>query len=263
MSKMENRQLVYWGKEEKVAIITIDNPPLNVLSIAVADQLKEVVRQIHSDPDISAVIVTGAGERAFMAGGDIKSFPPYLGAGVDKVRDFALHLQEPLNMLESFDKPVIAAINGFALGGGCELALACDIRIAEEQIQIGLPEITYGILPGAGGTQRLSRLVGSSKAKELMFTGDRLSPKEAKQIGLVNQVVPEGKALAVAREMAVKISQYSSIALSRIKKCVDEGMGLPLHEGLRMEAVCLGEVFQTDNAREGIQAFVEKRPVRI
>ncbi|KOO51616.1 enoyl-CoA hydratase/isomerase family protein [Viridibacillus arvi] len=259
---MENCQFVYWHKEGKVAIITIDNPPLNVLSIAVADQLKETVEQIECDPGICAVIVTGAGERAFMAGGDIKSFLPLLGVGVDKVREFALRIQEPLNLLDSLDRPVIAAINGFALGGGCELALASDIRIAEEQIQIGLPEITLGILPGAGGTQRLSRLIGSSKAKELMFTGERLSAEEAKQIGLVNHVVPKGKALVVALEIATRISQHSITALSRIKRCVDEGMHLPLREGLRLEVECLGEVFQTDNARESIQAFIEKRPAR-
>lgn len=260
---MEKNQFVYWSKEEKVAVITIDNPPLNVLNITVADQLKETVKQIESDPDIYAVIVTGAGERAFMAGGDITSFPPLLGVGVEEVREFALRLQEPLNLLESLDRPVIAAINGFALGGGCELALACDIRIAEEQIQIGLPEITLGILPGAGGTQRLSRLVGKSKAKELMFTGDRLSAEEAKRIGLVNHVVSKRKALSVAREIATKIAQHSFLALSRIKRCVDEGMDLTLREGLQMEAGCLGEVFQTDIAREGIYAFLEKRPARL
>jgi enoyl-CoA hydratase/carnithine racemase len=142
------------------------------------------------------------------------------------------------------------------------IALACDIRIAEEQIQIGLPEITYGILPGAGGTQRLSRLIGKAKAKELMFTGDRLSAEEAKQIVLVNHVVPKGKALEVAREIAVKIAGHSFPALSRIKRSVDEGMELPLREGLHREAGYLGELFQTNNAREGIQAFIEKRPAR-
>lgn len=262
MSEMEKHQVVYWYKEENVAIITIDNPPVNVLSISVADQLKEAIEQIESDPDVCAVIVTGAGERAFVAGGDIKSFPPLLGAGVDKGREYVLRIQDPLNLLDGLNRPVIAALNGVTLGGGCELALACDIRIAEEQIQIGLPEVTYGILPGAGGTQRLPRLIGKAKAKELMFTGDRLSAEEAKQIGLVNHVVPKGKALVVAREIAVKIARHSFSALSRIKRSVDEGLELPLREGLRREAGYLGELFQTDNAREGIQAFIEKRPAR-
>lgn len=255
---MEER-LVYWRKEAEIAVLWIDNPPVNVMSLPVLEQLADTVEKIAKDPEIAVVILTGAGERAFMAGGDIKSFPRFLGAGVDEARAFAEHLQRTLNLVVDLEKPVISAINGVALGGGCELALACDIRIAEEQVQIGLPEIKLGILPGAGGTQRLPRLIGRAKAKEMMFTGEALSAQEALRIGLVNRVVPQGEALQAARELAKKIARHSKPALARIKKSVDAGVEVPLLEGLQLEAAFLGEVFQTQEAWEGIKAFIEKR----
>lgn len=259
---MTQKRLVYWEKEKATAVITIDNPPLNVLSAAVVQQLEETVREVADDPDVAVVIVTGAGERSFMAGGDIKEFPQLLGTEAERVREHALRLHEPFNLLGFLDKPVIAAINGLALGGGCELALACDIRIAEEQVMIGLPEIRLGIFPGAGGTQRLARLVGGAKAKEIMFTGEPLMAEEAERIGLVNRVVPQGQAMAAARELAAKIGSLSLPALTKIKRCVDEGGHLPLREGLAVEAKYFGEVFQTEDAREGVQAFIKKRSPR-
>lgn len=255
-------RLAYWHKEEKIAVVWIDHPPVNVLSVEVLNQLEEVIQQIAADAEVAAVIITGSGEKAFMAGGDIKSFPLLLGTGEEAGRAFARRLHEVFNQLDFLEKPVIAAINGVALGGGCELALACDIRIAEEQAQIGLPEIKLGILPGAGGTQRLARLVGEAKAKEMMFTGDYLSAEVAKQIGLINRVVPQGMALIAARDLAAKLARHSAPALARIKKSVDQGLELPLQEALVLEARYLGELFQTEQAQEGIQAFIEKRAPR-
>jgi len=150
-------------------------------------------------------------------------------------------------------------LNGLTFGGGCELALACDIRIAEEHAQIGLPEIKLGLFPGGGGTQRLPRLVGEAKAKELMFTGDPISAQEAEKIRLVNRVVPSGEGLNSAKELAKRISRHSLQALSRIKKSVDEGMNHSLTEGIELEAALFAEVFQTEDIKEGVQAFIEKR----
>ncbi|GAX90330.1 enoyl-CoA hydratase/isomerase family protein [Effusibacillus lacus] len=259
---MTDKRLVYWEREDKLVIITIDNPPLNVLSFEVMEQLEEVLRQVAADPEISVVIVTGAGEKAFVAGADIKGFPSMMEMDEEDLYRQALRIHRPFNLLDSIDKPVIAAVNGLALGGGCELALACDIRIMEEQALIGLPEIKLGIFPGGGGTQRLPRLIGEARAKEMMFTGEPITAEEALRIGLVNRVVPQGQALASAKELAGKIAGMSLPALTRIKKCVDEGLHLPILEGMAVEAKYFAEIFKLEDAREGIHAFIEKRVPR-
>lgn len=256
---MGTDRLVYQDRRGKIATITIDNPPLNVLSMRVAEEFEECVTDVAADPGVSVVVVTGAGERAFMAGGDIKEFPRLLGAGAEAVQEHALRMHRPFNMLGTMDKPTIASITGLALGGGCELALACDLRVAEEGAEIGLPEIKLGIFPGAGGTQRLSRIVGSSRAKQMMFTGEPISAKKAEGIGLVDRVVASGEALSAALELAQEMTRLSLPALSRIKRSVDEGTGMPLLDGLEVEARYFGEVFQTYDAREGVAAFIEKR----
>lgn len=257
---MAKKDVVTWSKQDGVAVILIDNPPVNTLSAAVVEQLGIVAEEVEQDREVIAVVITGAGSKAFVAGGNIKEFPEWMGRGTAIAEKSSLQLQHPLNKVEHLSKPTIAAINGFALGGGCELALACDIRIAEEQALIGLPEITLGLFPGAGGTQRLPRIIGMGKAKEMMFTGEPIRANEAKQIGLVNQVVPEGTALEKAKELAHRISQFSLPALSLMKKAVDEGISTSLQEGLRIEAKYFGEVFQTEDVKEGVQAFIEKRP---
>lgn len=252
-------KVVTWIKQNHLGVITINNPPVNVLSAEVVEQLMTVVDEIESDMDVKVVIITGKGERAFMAGGDIKGFPKWMGKGVDEAKQKALWLQKPLNKIEGLSRPTIAAINGVALGGGCELALSCDIRIAEEQVKIGLPEIKLGLFPGAGGTQRLPRLVGKAKAKELIFTGEPLSAQEAKQIGLINHVVSKGKALEKAIELATNISRFSLPALTFAKRSIDYGYEQRLHEGLEIEAEYFGHVFQTKDVVEGVEAFIEKR----
>lgn len=256
---MARESLVYREVRARIATITVDNPPLNVLSLRVVRELEECVSEVAADPEVSVAVVTGASEQAFMAGGDIKEFPDLLGTGVETVREHALLMHRPFNLLGSMHKPTIAAVNGLALGGGCELALACDLRVAEESAQLGLPEIKLGIFPGAGGTQRLSRLIGNSNAKMMMFTGEPVSAERAQSIGLVDQVVADGDALSAALELAERISRFSLPALSRIKRSVDEGTSVSLLDGLEVEARYFGEVFQTQDAREGIAAFIEKR----
>ncbi len=255
-------RVVSWSMEDSIAIITINNPPLNVLSADVIEQLKIITDEISSDSSVKVVIVTGEGNRAFVAGGNIKEFPDWMGKGEELAKEKSLWLQKPLNKIESLPQPTIAAINGLTLGGGCELALCCDIRIAEEQVQIGLPEVKLGLFPGAGGTQRLSRLVGKSKAKEMIFTGEPLTAIEAKEIGLVNQVVQKGKALEMATELAKKICKYSQSTLRYAKQSIDDGFEQTLEQGLVTEAMNFGHVFQTKDVREGVKAFIEKREPR-
>ncbi|WP_420485132.1 enoyl-CoA hydratase [Cytobacillus firmus] len=256
---MEKTKAVSWSIQSKIAIIIIDNPPLNVLSEEVIELLSIAADEIESDSNIKAVVVTGAGERAFVAGGDIKGFPNWMGKGIELAKEKSLWLQEPLNKLERLPQPTIAAINGFALGGGCELALSCDIRIAEEHIKIGLPEIKLGLFPGAGGTQRLSRLVGKSKAKEMIFTGEPLSAEEALRIGLINRIAPKGKSLEIALNLAKSISAHSLPALAFAKRSIDKGYEQRLENGLITEAEHFGQVFQTEDVKEGVGAFIQKR----
>ncbi|MDA2638231.1 enoyl-CoA hydratase [Bacillus cereus] len=256
---MKNERVVICKKKRSVAVVTIQNPPVNTLGLEVVQQLSDVLEEIESDNDITVVIITGIGEQVFMAGGDIKEFPEWMGKGEKYAEMKSLELQQPLNQLENLSKPTIAAINGLALGGGCELALACDLRIIEEQALIGLPEITLGLFPGAGGTQRLPRLIGEGKAKEMMFTGKPISAKEAKGIGLVNYITPRGQALETAKKIAKDISEFSLPALSYMKLAIREGAAVPLQKGLEIEAHYFGKVFQTDDVKEGVKAFIEKR----
>ena len=252
-------ELVKYEIENRVATVTIDNPPMNVLSSKVTQELDEIFTELAANPAVGAVVLTGNGSRAFMAGADIKEFPQKMNATkVEKLeRNASVH--EVLNKIADLPKPTIASLNGLALGGGCELSLTCDIRIAEEHVKIGLPEIKLGLFPGGGGTQRLPRIVGPSKAKELMFVGDPITAQQALALGLVNQVVPSGEGLATAQALAGKIAQYSADALSFIKQAVNEGAEQDLETGLALERQLFADVFETDNVKEGVRAFLEKR----
>ncbi|KFN02263.1 enoyl-CoA hydratase [Bacillus clarus] len=256
---MKNERVVTCNKKGSIAVVTIQNPPVNTLSLEVVQQLGDVLEEIENDNHIIVVIITGIGEKAFVAGGDIKEFPDWMGKGEKYAEMKSLKLQQPLNQIEHLSKPTIAAINGLALGGGCELALACDLRVIEEQAMIGLPEITLGLFPGAGGTQRLPRLIGEGKAKEMMFTGKPITAKEAKEIGLANYIVSKGKALDKAEEIAEEIGEFSLPALSYMKLAIREGAAVPLRKGLEIEAWYFGRVFQTEDVKEGVKAFIEKR----
>lgn len=251
------KQYVSVEKKEGVATITVDRPPLNVLSKQVFKELGDVFASLEHDQEVVAVVFTTAGEKAFVAGADIKEFPEMIGN--KDMKKSVMEGHDVLNRIDAFPKPTIVVLDGLTLGGGCELALAFDIRIAEEQASIGLPEIKLGIFPGGGGTQRLPRLVGEAKAKEMMYTGESVSAAEAKNIGLVNQVTATGEGITEAMKMAGKMSGYSLEPLSRIKKAVNQGMELNFNEAIELEADLFEEVFHTEDVKEGLKAFVEKR----
>jgi enoyl-CoA hydratase len=250
-------ELVRVEKKQGVAIVTIDNPPLNVMSKKVAEELGNIFKELAVDEEVVTVLLTGAGDKAFMAGADIKEFPQLMTN--PDMKDSVMGSHEILNQIDQFNKPTIAVLNGMTFGGGCELALTCDIRIAEEHALVGLPEIKLGLFPGGGGTQRLPRLIGEARAKQLMYTGEPITAEKAERIGLINEVVPTGEGINYGLKMAAQISRHSLQALSRIKKAVDDGLELTLEEGIEREADLFTEVFRTEDIREGVSAFIEKR----
>ncbi|MFZ5649501.1 MAG: enoyl-CoA hydratase [Bacillota bacterium] len=258
---MSGKELVNWELVDGVGLITINSPPVNVLGERVITELGQCLEEIEKSPEARVVVLTGAGSKAFVAGADIKQFPPLLGkAGA--AGGFVAKVHTVFNYLDNFPRPTVAAINGLALGGGCELALCCDLRVAADSALLGLPEIKLGLFPGGGGTQRLPRLVGEAAAKELMFTGDFIPAQEAFRIGLVNRVVPQAEVLSSAMELAKKIMARPGVALNFIKQAVDKGIQSPLEEGLRLELELFDSVFQTSDCREGVSAFIEKREPR-
>lgn len=238
-----------------MAVITIDNPPVNALSRAVMNGLNNVLDELSKDATVLVVIITGAGEKAFVAGADIKQFPHLTPqSGYDLVRAG----QVIFDKIETLELPVIAAVNGFALGGGCELAMACDIRVASENAKFGQPEVNLGIIPGYGGTQRLPRLVGAGKAKELIFSGDIIDAREAYRIGLVDVLVPSGEALSRALALAEKMKEKAPLAIRAAKKAVNQGLEQTLALGLELEARLFSELCATEDQKEGARAFLAK-----
>jgi len=250
-----DRKFVSCVVEDHIAVITLDNPPINALSLDVVKELEQGLEELQGDDTLRVVILTGKG-KAFVAGANMKVF---LEFNRKQGEHYALTVTDMQRKLEEFDLPVIAAVNGYALGGGCELAMACDIRIASEKAVFGQPEVKIGVIPGAGGTQRLPRLIPVGKAKKLIYTGDSISAAEAERIGLVDQVVPAGQELAEAKALAKKIMKNSPVALRFAKKSVNRGLQMSLNDALQMEAVLFGEVFETEDVKEGVNAFLEKR----
>ncbi len=245
---------------ERIAVITIDRPEkLNALNTEVLAELDQALDVAKKTAEVGVVIITGAGPKAFIAGADIgelSKMTPITG------REHSLRGQAVLSKIETLGKPVIAAINGFALGGGCELALACTIRIASDNAKLGQPEVKLGILPGFGGSQRLGRIVGEGRAMEICLTAEPISAEEAHRIGLVNRVVPAGQALSAAREMAAKILANGPLAVAFTMEAIHHGLDLPLEDGLLLEATLFGLCASTSDMREGMAAFLEKRPAR-
>ncbi|WAH36131.1 enoyl-CoA hydratase-related protein [Alicyclobacillus dauci] len=227
-------------REQGVATVVIDNPPLNVMSHEIFQQVGEAFRSLERDDQVVVVVLTTAGERAFAAGADIKEFPQLMNN--PDMLEFVMETHAILRYIDNFPKPTIVVLDGLTLGGGLELALTFDIRIAEEHAQIGLPEVKLGLFPGGGGTQRLPRLVGEAKAKEIMFTGEPVSATDAERIGLVNKVVPTGSGREAAKALAAKMTRHSLQSLARIKQAVDEGMELSLWDGIKREAELFVEV---------------------
>lgn len=251
-----SNQYVRVSKDDGVAVVTIDRPPVNALNAQTITEIESAFKDIVADASVRAVVLTGSGPKAFVAGADIGEFP---GLSQSQAEAHALRGQKVLDFIESQPKPVIAAINGFALGGGCELAMACDIRLASEGARFGQPEINLGIIPGYGGTQRLTRLVGKTKAKELVYLGEMINAQRACEIGLINQVIPAGQLMEVAMDWAKKLASKAPITLGLAKRAIDEGFEVAQRAGLDLEARLFGEVTTTEDMREGVAAFLEKR----
>jgi enoyl-CoA hydratase len=243
-----------------VAVVTIDRPEaLNALDLATLTELRDRLRGLAGDPDARVVVLTGAGERAFAAGADIKYMS---GLGVEEAKEWGALGHEAGRLLETMPKPTIAAINGFALGGGCELALACDLRYAATTAKLGQPEINLGIVPGWGGTQRLARATTLGFAKELILTGRTVDADEAERHGLVNAVFEPGELMTRAIETARLLAAKSPVALAAAKAAANRALGGGHEANLRREADDFGELFATEDAKEGLTAFAEKREPR-
>lgn len=243
-------------KRDRVAIITINRPDkLNALNIKTREEGAALLDELRNDDSVGVVVITGAGEKAFIAGADIGEF-----AGRTSITQRDVMMGRSLfTAIDTFPKPVIAMINGFCLGGGCELALACDIRIASENASFGQPEIKLGIIPGGGGTQRLTRLVGEGKAMELILTGDFINAQAALSLGLVNHVVPLDQLQTKTMEIANRMADKSPIALQLAKEAVKLASRSNLDEGLRREVDLFALCFSTEDKDEGVAAFLEKR----
>lgn len=250
-------EVVLLHREDGVAVMVVNRPQvLNALNREVLVKMREALRDIGSSRDIGVLIVTGAGDRAFAAGADISEM---LDMNPDQAKEFSRFGQETFQLFREIPQPVIAAVNGYALGGGMELALSCDIRVASETARFGQPEVGLGIIPGFGGTQRLSRLVGEGRAKDLIFTGRYVTAREALEMGLVEYVVPEGEALSFARKLAAQMLEKSPAALKHAKAAIARGLERNLEEGLGIEAAEFAACFAVPDQREGMTAFLEKR----
>jgi enoyl-CoA hydratase len=243
---------------DRILTVTINRPDkLNALNAEVLDALRAAFADAKENPDVGAVVLTGAGEKAFVAGADISGFRAFTPASA---RDFARRGQATFDLVENLGKPVIAAVNGFALGGGCELAMAATFRYASKNAKLGQPEVNLGLLPGYGGSQRLPRLVGRGRALELLLTGDAISADEAFRIGLVNRVVEPGELLPACRETLKKILAKAPLAVLYVLDAVNAGLDMPLAAALDHEATLFGLAASTEDMKEGVSAFLEKRP---
>jgi len=242
--------------EDGVGTIRIDRPKMNALNVQVQEEIRAAALEAAERADVKAVVVYG-GERVFAAGADIKQM---LAMNHDEMAERAGGLSRALGSLSGIPKPVVAAITGYALGGGCEVALACDWRVAAADAKLGQPEIALGVIPGGGGTQRLARLVGPARAKDLILTGRTVDAAEALAIGLVDRVVPAGESVyEAAVELVRRYVGGPAVAIRAAKQAIDEGLDLPLREGLALESRLFADLFATEDRREGMTAFVEKR----
>jgi enoyl-CoA hydratase/carnithine racemase len=244
--------------DSAVAIVTLDNGPLNLLTMGDRARLVAIAEELAADSETRAVVLTGAGAKAFCAGSDVQEFPADPAAGRDRARQE----HRCYDAMAALPQPVIGALHGHVLGGGVELALACDIRVADATVRIGLPEVRLGLFPSGGGTQRLPRLIGASRAKELMLLGAPIDADRALAIGLVDHVRPAGEDGAFAREVASTIAERPARAVRAIKEAVDLGLTEGLAAGTALEERLIGELFASHDAREGVAAMLERRDAR-
>jgi enoyl-CoA hydratase len=254
---MDNLENLLLDRDGGVATLTINRPKvLNALNTQTLDELRRAILALKHDDSVRVVILTGSGEKSFVAGADINELSVQTPTGG---REHAMRGQHVLDLIEHMGKPVIAAINGFALGGGCELAMACTLRIAADTARLGQPEINLGIIPGYAGTQRLSRLVGKGRALEILLTGDHVTAQEAHRLGLVNRVVPAAELMSEVRKLAASLSAKAPVAVRYIIDAVNRGLEMPFPDAQAYEATLFGLVSTTDDMREGTTAFLEKR----
>jgi enoyl-CoA hydratase/carnithine racemase len=255
---MSESSAVTLTRQGRVAIVTLNRPDAaNALSLALVAGLRDAFAEItRTDPQAAAVVVTAAGDKAFCAGADLKE---RLTFTVEKTRSFLDQLGGLLDSIAAFPRPVIAALNGAALGGGLELALACDLRIAATGVGLGLPEVRLGIIPGAGGTQRLSRLVGPAVAKELILTGRRIDADRARELGIVNLVVPREALLETAVALGNEIAEAAPLAVAEAKRAIDDGLTLSMAQGLAVERAAYEVCLASEDRNEGLRSFADKR----
>ena len=255
---MTDFQNIKFEKKSHIAYVTIDRPKvLNALNMATMQELKQAFASIKDDAEVRVVIVTGAGEKAFVAGADIGELSQHTPVSA---KEYTHQGQAIIDSIENLGKPVIACINGFALGGGCELAMACTMRLASDNAKLGQPEVKLGLIPGYGGTQRLPRLVGKGLAMQQILTGEMISAQEAHRIGLVNEVVAAAELIPRAVAIAAKIIANSPLAIQYAMEAVNHGYDMPLADGLFLEATLFGVCCSTEDKNEGTKAFLEKRP---
>jgi enoyl-CoA hydratase len=252
------RQFVRWSAEAGLVTLTVDRPPLNPLSHQTKTEILACLDEIAADPEVRCVILHGAGGRAFSVGADIKEFPDLMNRRA--AREHAVQEHTLYNRIDFFPVPTIAAIEGHCLGGGLELALSCDLRVASETSRLGLPEVKLGVFPAGGGTERLPRLIGEARARELIYTGDPVDAREAWRLGLVSRVAPAGQALAAAQELGRVIAARSGLTLRTVKTVLDRGLCMDLMEAQQLSTDAISELFESEAVREGVRAFLERRP---
>lgn len=242
--------------QDHVAVVTINRPPVNPLNSTVFKELSGLFGELEGNEQVRVIVLTGSGKKAFVAGADINELASLDLVGVNMMNKVS---RKAFSQIEQLTKPVIAAINGLALGGGLELALACDLRISSDKAKFAFPEVGLGIIPGGGGTQRLQKLVGQGIAKELLYFGDMFDANRAFDLHIVNKIVPAEKVLETAKEWAQKLAKKPPVALQMAKLAVNTGGNTDIESGLLIESTCFGNAFSTEDRKEGLQAFREKR----
>jgi enoyl-CoA hydratase len=251
-------QTLLYEKADVVATVTLNRPDkLNALNSTVYNELYAAFEAAESDPEVGAIILTGSGERSFAAGSDIVEMQHM---GPLESQRFMATIRRASDFIYNLTKPTVAAVNGYALGGGCELSLCCDLRIASDRARFGQPEVTLGLIPGAGGTQRLTRVVGPAKAKEMIYLGEMIKADEALRIGLVNRVVPAESLMEEARAVAAKLAGFSTPVIEMAKMAINTAVETDLASGLSIETKCNAICFSLEDRQEGMDAFMEKRP---